>query len=434
MSTGPSPVDVLGDLPPLQWDVLVRGVRRAVDQLAASEVPAALRPFSRWHPDALRDAARARDALARALVSDARFRAEVAEAVADDDRRALATTLDPLSLRRELGSDEAVALLAVTARWSDLATLAAQLADERSAAGRATSETAPEDAPGPTVNGLQEQVRALRRTLQEAERREADLRRSVQRLTRERDDAQAEAARGRIDYQELVERRDRERADQRERLARLRRRVRLAESRAGASEARRAEIISELAALSQRLQAPLPSATASSPPRDAEGDAVGVPHRVRPAVPGRPCRLPAGVDPNSSTAVTSLLQVAGLRLLIDGYNVTRDARAVPDTGLEQQRAWLVRLVGGVVARFDVRPTLVFDGSADVEGAAPRARGVIVRFAVDETADELLVALLDGLPADEPVLVVTSDREICDAATIRDANSVSAAAFLEAVAP
>jgi predicted RNA-binding protein with PIN domain len=132
--------------------------------------------------------------------------------------------------------------------------------------------------------------------------------------------------------------------------------------------------------------------------------------------------------------VTSLLQVAGLRLLIDGYNVTRDARAVPDTGLEQQRAWLVRLVGGVVARFDVRPTLVFDGSADVEGAAPRARGVIVRFAVDETADELLVALLDGLPADEPVLVVTSDREICDAATIRDANSVSAAAFLEAVAP
>lgn len=433
MSAGPSPIDVLSDLPAQRWDVLVRGVRRAVDQLTVAEVPAALRPFSRWHPDAVRDAVRARAALAHALVSDARFRAEVAEAIADDDRRALATTLDPLSLRSEVGGDEAVALLVVTARWGDLATLAAQLADERSAAGRAASEQASLNARDPAADGLREQVRALRRRLQEAERREVDLRRLIQQLTSERDDAQAAAARARIEQEALVQRRDRERADQRERLARLRRRVRVAESRAAASEARRAQIVSKLAALSERLQAPLLATPAPTSQRGDDVDTAGVPHRVRPAVPGRPCRLPAGVDPDSATAAMALLQVAGLRMLIDGYNVTRDARAVPDAGLEQQRAWLVRIVAGAVARFDIRPTVVFDGRADVGGAAPRARGVIVRFAVDETADELLVALLDGCRTDEPVLVVTSDREIRDAATIRDANSVSSAAFLEAVA-
>jgi hypothetical protein len=119
-------------------------VRRAVDQLAPAQIPAALRPFSHWHPDALRDAARAREAVARALVSDARFRAEVAEMLADDDRRARAQAIDPLTLRAEVGADEAVALLAVTQQWSALATLAAALVDERSAAGHAASEPAPE--------------------------------------------------------------------------------------------------------------------------------------------------------------------------------------------------------------------------------------------------------------------------------------------------
>jgi hypothetical protein len=59
--------------------------------------------------------------------------------------------------------------------------------------------------------------------------------------------------------------------------------------------------------------------------------------------------------------------------------------------------------------------------------------VTVRFTADETADELLVALLDWLPADEPALVVSSDREVRAAAAVRAANSVSAGVFLDAVA-
>lgn len=437
-------MDVLSELPAARWNVLARATRRAVDQLAPEQIPSALRPFSHWHPEAVRDAARAREAVARALVSDARFRAEVAEVLADDDRRARAQTLDPLTLRAELGAGEAVALLAVTERWSALATLAAVFADESAAAGNAAAEPVPDASVDGVIAELHDRVRVLARDLQQAERREADLRRQLERVVAERDEAQVAATRARDKQQTLAEHHDRERADHRERLARLRRRVGLAERRAEASDARRAQLVAELAALSERLRAPpavgeqavspvVNGADAGTTVAPEAGPAVAVPARVRPAVSGRPCRLPAGVDPDSVTATVALLQIAGLRVLIDGYNVTKHPRAVPAVGLEQQRAWLVRLVGGVVARFDVRPTLVFDGRADVETVTPRARGVTVRFTADETADELLVALLDWLPADAPALVVSSDREVRAAAAVRGANSVSAGVFLDAVA-
>lgn len=431
-----SPVDVLSDLPAPRWDALARAVRRAVDQLTTAEVPVALRPFSHWHPEALRDASRARRAVALALVSDARFRAEVAKMIADDDRRARALALDPLALRNEVGGDQAVALLAVTEQWAALATLAAVLADERLAANRSASEDVPPKRSG--AGDLNDQVRALRRKLQQAERREAELRRHLQRVEAERDDAWVAARRAQGEQEALLERHDRERAAHRERLARLRRRVSMAEGRAAESEQRRAQIVDELAALSERLRSPLAASqegaagAAAAGPAAAGPAAVAVPQRVRAATPGRPCRLPVGVSPDSATAVVALLQIAGLRVLIDGYNVTREPRAVPDAGLAEQRAWLVRQVGALVARFDIRPTVVFDGRADVEGTGPRARGVIVCFTADETADELLVSLLDGLAADEPALVVSSDREIRDAVTIRDANSVPAGVFLEAL--
>src|SRR5690606_21162593 len=174
---------------------------------------------------------------------------------------------------------------------------------------------------------------------------------------------------------------------------------------AAASDAVRTQIVEELASLTERLRTP--------PDADALGDAVtgraaqaataspdrppaampdGIPHRVRAAVAGRPCRLPPGVDPDSPAAALSLLQVPGLRLLVDGYNVTKDTRGMPTASLEDQRAWLLQVVAGALARFDVRPILVFDGRPDVETAPRRARGVIVQFTAEETADEMIVNL------------------------------------------
>jgi hypothetical protein len=436
LSTEPSPVDVLNDLPPALWNSLARGVRRAVEQLPTAQVPVAVRPFSTFKPEALRGASHARRALADALVRDVRFRVAVAEAVADDAARSGASQVDPLTLRAEVGPDQAVALLAVTGRWDALATLAAELADERAARGVAAAEAAPDPPREDTVGELREEVRALQRTLQDAQRREAELRRSIQRLVAERDAAQAAATDARSEQQDLADVLDAERAEHRERLARARRKADEARQWAAASDERTSQVLAELADLATRLQEPLhvdhqdPLSEAGGL-EDAEG-VVSVPRQVRPASPGRPNRLPPGVDPEGATAVLSLLQVPGLRVFIDGYNVTKDVRGVPALPLEQQRRWLVRMVNGVVARFDVRPTLVFDGRADTGGEVPRARGVIVCFTMDETADDMLVEMLDGLEADAPALVVSSDREIRDAAAVRGVNSVASDRFIAAV--
>ena len=443
VSTEPSPVEVLTDLPPARWDALARAVRRAVDQLPTAQVPVAVRPFSTFKPEALRAASHARRAVAQALVRDVRFRAAVGEAVADDARRARATQVDPLTLRSEVGADQAVALLAVTAQWDALATLAAVLADERSAQGAAAAEDAgTEAAPGrpreDTMARLQEDVRVLSRSLQDAQRRESELRRLIQRLVSERDAAQAAAAEARAARQGLADVLDAERAEHRERLARARRKADEARQWAAASDERTSQVLAELADLATRLRTP-PHVDRSAARGDSDGadtadrDGDGVPRWVRPASPGRPNRLPSGVDPEHSTAVVSLLQVPGLRVFIDGYNVTKDVRGVPGLPLEQQRRWLVRMVNGVVARFDIRPTLVFDGRADAGGEAPHARGVIVCFSFDETADEMLVGMLDALDADAPALVVSSDRVVRAAAEARNVNSVASDRFVEAIA-
>lgn len=439
VSTEPSPVDVLNDLPPALWNSLARGVRRAVEQLPTAQVPVAVRPFSTFKPEALRGASHARRALADALVRDVRFRVAVGEAVADDAARAGASQVDPLTLRAEVGPDQAVALLAVTGQWDALATLAAALADERAARGVAAAEVAPDPPREDTVGELREEVRALQRTVQDAQRREAELRRSIQRLVAERDAAQAAATDARSEQQDLADVLDAERAEHRERLARARRKADEARQWAAASDERTSQVLAELADLATRLQEPLhvdhqdplSEAGGSEDAEDAE-DLVSVPRQVRPATPGRPNRLPPGVDPEGATAVLSLLQVPGLRVFIDGYNVSKDVRGVPALPLEQQRRWLVRMVNGVVARFDVRPTLVFDGRADTGGEAPRARGVIVCFTMDETADDMLVEMLDGLEADAPALLVSSDREIRDAAAVRGVNSVASDRFIAAV--
>ncbi|HSK96539.1 MAG TPA: hypothetical protein VK891_07990, partial [Euzebyales bacterium] len=256
MRTQRTPVEVLKQLPAPQWDTLARAVRRAVEQLPPAQVPVGLRPFQHWHPEALRDASRARDAVALALTSDARFRAEVADAVAGTDQRDLAVSQDPLTLRAQLGDDRAIALLAVTEQYDALATLGVALADEHAQRPDAVVEQASAAPPDRAIVELQDRVRALTRRLQQVERHEADLRRRLQRVLAERDEAQASAIRARDEHRTLVERLDRERAGHRERLARLRRRVGLAERRAAAGDARLAEVSAELAALSDRLLAP----------------------------------------------------------------------------------------------------------------------------------------------------------------------------------
>lgn len=143
-------------------------------------------------------------------------------------------------------------------------------------------------------------------------------------------------------------------------------------------------------------------------------------------VPGRPSLLPDGVR-SGTTEEADLLLHAGRLVYVDGYNVTRQHQ--PDLGLEEQRAWLVRLLAALAARRRVRPTVVFDGQR-AGGSRPVAgsREVVVRFTpAGVTADDELVLAADA--TDEPVTVVTDDRELRDRLRAVAADVIGTGAFL-----
>lgn len=127
-------------------------------------------------------------------------------------------------------------------------------------------------------------------------------------------------------------------------------------------------------------------------------------------VAGRPTSLPAGIRPGTVEAAALLLQ-PGRLVLVDGYNVTRTHRDQVD--LEQQRAWLVRLVEGLVARRRVQAEIVFDGQGEGSASATSSgRGLRVRFTGPGlSADDDIEFTVAALPPERPVVVVTDDREL-----------------------
>ena len=83
----------------------------------------------------------------------------------------------------------------------------------------------------------------------------------------------------------------------------------------------------------------------------------------------------------------------------------------------------------MVRRLEV--VVVFDGDDSV--AAPAAsRSVRVRFsATGQTADEAIAALVAGVPDAQPVVVVSSDREVADDARRLGAVALSSPDLLAA---
>jgi hypothetical protein len=143
-------------------------------------------------------------------------------------------------------------------------------------------------------------------------------------------------------------------------------------------------------------------------------------------VPGRPSRLPRGVEPGTTEAARELLH-RGRRLLIDGYNVTKQHRGHLD--LETQRNWLIQQVGVLARQRGVAPTVVFDGQTS-SGSRPSAalRDVKVIFSeAGVTADDELVLAVVG--TDEPVVVVTDDRELTARVTVHGADVIGTRSFL-----
>jgi hypothetical protein len=156
--------------------------------------------------------------------------------------------------------------------------------------------------------------------------------------------------------------------------------------------------------------------------REAEARDAAAPRRL---VPGRPSRLPAGILPGTTEHAEVLLH-PGRLVLVDGYNVTKQHQ--PNLDLEGQRAWLVRTLATLAARRRVRPRAVFDGEGAGSRPASGQREVEVVFTpAGVTADDELVLAVEA--TDEPVTVVTDDRDLTARLAAAGADVVRTGAFV-----
>jgi predicted RNA-binding protein with PIN domain len=147
----------------------------------------------------------------------------------------------------------------------------------------------------------------------------------------------------------------------------------------------------------------------------------------------------AGIDtaPASSAPATPALleQMLGLprsRLIVDGYNVTK--QAWPSASLEAQRSRLVAALGPVVARTGVETTVVFDAAESTSRTAmPAPRGVKVVFSPEGViADDVIRQLVAAEPRGRVVVVVTSDQAIATDVVRGGARVVPAAALVAVI--
>ncbi|HVM14132.1 MAG TPA: NYN domain-containing protein [Egibacteraceae bacterium] len=434
---GLHPASLMLDMPVSLWGELLRALRRAFDRVPRAELPAPLRPYAGWTPESLA-AARPRKAIARAIVEDPRLREEMGAAMESQDALGAAVELDAVRLADAHGEGTAVAALVAKGRWDDLTVLAA-VAAEREASRARTAADASQVRDPSHLEAARRRFStdlAAARDERDAQRRRAEAAEERWRredAARREDQAEIDRLRGRVAELEgkvIEERRRRDR-----RVAGLRRRLLEAESRLRVDDARAARVAADLERLTADLREALAPSSMEKRPVAAERVAEAalehtVPRSVIAAVSGRPCRLPPGIGEDTPAAVQALLQVAGLETVLDGYNVTKDVRGRPHVSLPDQRHWLVKMGGAVAARYGRRLTVVFDGTEEQVATPPTARGVRVVFTSgDEIADERIGAIVEGLAADVPVLVVSSDREVREAAFALGANVVSSASFI-----
>ena len=166
--------------------------------------------------------------------------------------------------------------------------------------------------------------------------------------------------------------------------------------------------------------------TSSRPkPRTTERSKADAPARRR------PLRPPPGLFEEAPESLVAWLQAPDVHVLIDGYNVTKAEDGFGDLHLPAQRNRLIDEVARLGVKYEVVPTIVFDGSDVAPGTRRRKKlPVKVEYSkADEIADDHLIARLRGLPPD-PVIVVTNDRELqerarAEGATVATSNQLLA---------
>ncbi|MGQ0480828.1 MAG: NYN domain-containing protein [Pseudonocardia sp.] len=426
------------------WDVLPHPLRARLAEIAASAVrglppadlPATLRPLSRFTPRKL--ARVGGGPLLAELAGSPGFRAAALAWWLDhraDGRshEGPGEGTDPLAAAAEAvlaGSTEAAALVARLAERADTATLRAERDAARARADKLAAE----------LERLRAELADTRdggrgrdtEQDQESRRMRAKLSEQGERLRRARDEAEAlrgelselrRAAAVRVSEAEAARDRERTRAGQMQtRAARASVAAGQAQDAAGrvrqADQARLELLVETLSGAVTGLRREL--ALGGGGPRPAD------------LVTGAGDRSADVGAVSDSAGLERLLGLPAVHLIVDGYNVSKTG--YPDLALFDQRARLVGQLGVLAARTGAEVTCVFDGASVLAAPDRRPRGVRVLFSdPGVAADDVIRALVVAEPAGRPVVVVSSDRAVADGVRRDGARPVPSSVLLERLA-
>lgn len=143
--------------------------------------------------------------------------------------------------------------------------------------------------------------------------------------------------------------------------------------------------------------------------------------------PDRPRRqappLPGGIHDDSVDAADHLVRLPGCVLLVDGYNATLATWA--DEELPAQRRRLLTALGRLEARVGgLDATVVFDGTGERRLGRSPSRHVHVVFTDAGTeADDVILAMVDQVDPDRPVVVASDDGRVRAGARRRGARPI-----------
>ena len=138
--------------------------------------------------------------------------------------------------------------------------------------------------------------------------------------------------------------------------------------------------------------------------------------------------------PATPAGLEQTLLMPRSRLIIDGYNVTKERW--PSASLEAQRSRLVSALAAVVARTGAETTVVFDAAAaGSRSVTPTPRGVKVVFSPDGViADDVIRQLVSAEPTGRVMVVVTGDQELAGHVSRNGARVVPARVLIGLLTP
>jgi len=135
------------------------------------------------------------------------------------------------------------------------------------------------------------------------------------------------------------------------------------------------------------------------------------------------------LGPGAASVLEQLLTLPRSRLLVDGYNVSKNAWG--SSSLETQRQRLLTGLAPLVARTGAETTVVFDAAKlTARPVVPAPRGVKVVFSPPGViADDVIRDLVEVEPPGRTLVVVTDDQEVQRDARRAGARIASAGALV-----